>query len=954
MADEVKVLDNLTEEEAYLFAIMSDPSGLDQSEFLWRDDSSEDHIKEVDGEKVLAHPSSSGCFRAWAFQWSWWRDQSPLQVDQCVAGGQLVLTRSGWEPIEDIKVGDLVFTHRDRWRPVTAVWHHGERDVVRVRGQGHPGLVVTDDHKLRARPSRRGTVCRDGHRGKVLGDPTWMTPAAWEWNDGSGAMTANWSITPTVLSGATMPPDIERTPWCDIDWTEPAFLWLFGHFIAQGSTYVPPEGSKHITHRSIWSCNPAKTDTPLAMFQKLGIEPYIDIRESVTCLSVTLKPLTLWLRDQAGHLAHNKQLPNWVLTLADEQRRAVFDGMCAGDGYQRTERRNEYSTVSWRLALSFKALAASLGLSVTIAKGNRAGAMQIQGRTVQCRESWAIGVEELEGQAKPHCVLKDGRMWAPVSKIEAAGSAPVFDLEVEEDHSFIVEGVLVHNCARAIGKSLSIKIRGCAFPFLFPGQEMIITAPELVHLEPIVGLIESQIYATRTLREMMPRGRSAFTHRPFAAQFVNGARIIGRIPQRDGRGIKGTHPIWLDMDESQDYPHAGWIELNETLKRGWEGATWRVHGVTRGVRDDFYRITQDSPDNPWRIHRFQAMWRPNWTDREREEAILRYGSREDPDYRRNILGAHGDKTNPIFVLTQLMKNVDSDPLSEYNTNEYFKVITKSEALTLYDQEITELLNFPAIHMTYAGATPHERLNNPKAIYWCGLDVGFTIDPSELLVFVEYRKKPSDPYTTFRLLTRVSMVRMPHREQIQAILHTIDHYRPRAFSMDKGGLGLPLFQELSEHIDAFRARDMDKLPAWMQQYDLETALTTIKGYNFSENLLVDLDPSVEIGPYDDTDTVVQKSGMKRNAKQFSTDTLREMVDRQQLWLPWDDDLLKQFQGGTWTSARSMDAYGRRIFSRGNDHVLDAARMFCLGWSLNKIEEMVKKAPAEPVFDAFITF
>ena len=43
-AAEPKVLDNLTEQEAYLFALLSDPSGLDQAEFLWVDDSSEDNL----------------------------------------------------------------------------------------------------------------------------------------------------------------------------------------------------------------------------------------------------------------------------------------------------------------------------------------------------------------------------------------------------------------------------------------------------------------------------------------------------------------------------------------------------------------------------------------------------------------------------------------------------------------------------------------------------------------------------------------------------------------------------------------------------------------------------------------------------------------------------------------------------------------------------------------------
>jgi hypothetical protein len=218
--------------------------------------------------------------------------------------------------------------------------------------------------------------------------------------------------------------------------------------------------------------------------------------------------------------------------------------------------------------------------------------------------------------------------------------------------------------------------------------------------------------------------------------------------------------------------------------------------------------------------------------------------------------------------------------------------------------------------------------------------------------VEYKPK-ANGHSVLRLLTRISMVRMPHRDQIQAMLHVIDFYRPKAFALDRGGVGLPLYQELAEHIEAFRAGDVDRIPAWMATYDLETTLTTIKGYSFGEKLLVEIDPTVEFSPNDNMQDMAAKAGMRRNAKELGTDVLRELVDAQRLWLPWDEDLLQQFQGGTWTSNRSMDAYGRRIFSRGNDHVLDAAREAALAWSQHAIEELMRVVPQQPVLDVAIT-
>lgn len=457
-----------------------------------------------------------------------------------------------------------------------------------------------------------------------------------------------------------------------------------------------------------------------------------------------------------------------------------------------------------------------------------------------------------------------------------------------------IDPLQIDCCARSVGKSMSIKVRAFAFPFLFPGQEMVITAPELVHLEPIVSLIEGQISATRLTRELLPAGRSAVTHRPFQMNFVNGARIIGRIPQKDGKGVKGIHPVWLEMDESQDYPHAGWIELTETLKRGHEGAVWRAHGVTRGLRDDFYEHTQDTPDNEWTVHRFAAMWRPSWTAQERTEKIKQYGSRDDPDYRRNVLGLHGDATNPMFVLTRLMKCVDDDDHSEYNEDEYFQATIKAETLALFKQQVEEVMDFPPRHKSYL----------PKASFWSGMDVGYTTDPSEIVTFVEYRPKGTER-SVLKLLSRVSMQRMSHGDQVRAILHTIESYRPRVFAMDKTGLGLPLFKDIQERAEDGRAP--------------RNVLDIIKGYNFSEKITVGFDDSIEVDEF--KGDAERDAGIRRSVLEYASDTLRTLVDENRLILPWDAELLKQFQGSTWMSARGgMDQYGRRVFSKGNDHCI----------------------------------
>lgn len=523
----------------------------------------------------------------------------------------------------------------------------------------------------------------------------------------------------------------------------------------------------------------------------------------------------------------------------------------------------------------------------------------------------------------------------------------------------------IDQCARSVGKSQSIVVRACAFPFVMPGSEMVITAPELIHLEPLVSKVESRCDSVWLLSQMLPKGKSAITHRPFQMNFLNDATIIGRIPQLTGKGMKGIHPVWLELDEAQDFPKPGWKEVTETLKRGTKGAVWRAHGVTRGVQDEFYEKTKD--ESHWTKHRYQAMWRPNFTDQERNEAIAEYDSREDPDYRRNVLGMHGDAMNPIFVTSQLMKNVDNLPLSDYNVSEYYKLTIKSDELERQRIDITAMLDFPAGHLSYLGNPQERRLiqegrKAAPAIYWVGMDIGFTQDPSEILVFVEYKPtarstkerlepSPKGGGTVLKLLTRLSLWRMPIEQQTLAILAVIQFYQPKVFAMDRNGIGYPMWQLVQTYLDHFRKNRMDRIPSFMHGFNLELAASAIKGYTFGEILITGIDNTVELKHYEDP---VEKAGEKKESKTYATDTLRELVDGQKLWLPWDEVFLKQFMGATVEQVKGgMDMYGRRQYSKGNDHCLDAAREMALAWTQHGIEEIVEATKRhKPVYDSFM--
>jgi hypothetical protein len=932
----------LTDEEAYLAAILMDESGLDLAEFTW-----------------VAEENEDACFRAWPFQWTWWRCTDPLQIDQGARSiGKALLTStpirtpSGWTTMGELAVGDQVFGSNGQPTTVTKAYdaRHG-RPCYEVDFDDGSTVVADAEHQwfteavvggpgVRTTQEIARTLTASGRRnhripvsrievGKPVEGPISPYLLGYWLGDGTSAGAS-------LTVGAQ---DIDEVR--DLLLEErvevvgrPHSSMNFGVKFPDTWEYVEPTGDC-----SAKCVMPPATALLMRELHHSGTRP-ADLSERFgVSASVTSRVLTGqsmrsaggWIRsprvksdsihaclERLGVLG-NKHIP-WEYMNADvESRTALLQGLMDSDGRCGSQGgRCEITQKSERLARQIHELLASLGQKPRFEK-RQASCNGVEAGPVY-RVHW------LPHELQPFRLSrKVDRVRVPrrqvqvthriVTAVRPVASVPVRCIEVDApDHLFLAGEALIptHN-------SESIAVRANIFPFIHPGQEMVVTAPEKVHLEAITDKIETRILGCRLSREMLSGGggRNSFKHQPFHANFRNGSRIMGRIPQRDGKGMKGVHPIWLELDEGQDFPKAGWTETIETLKRGHEGAVWRAHGVTRGVRDEFYKFTQ--PDSGWRVHHITAMARPTWTDEERQEKIQQYnGTKEDPDYRRNVMGMHGDNTNPLFVLHKLMACVDEDQASDYNLDEYHQFRLSAEMVRGEGGDILSLMPLPESHL--------QRRIHP--VFWCGMDVGYTTDPSEILVFAEMPRQGKS--SLLKLLTRIHLSRIDNPLQVRVVTAVLEHYRPKVFAMDKTGLGLPLFHDL-------QAEDPD-------------LARLVRGYNFSEKILVGLDESVDVDEY--TGDVVKEAGIRRNVKEYAQDCLRVLVDEGRLLLPWDRNLIGQFQGGTATAVAGRDQYGRRrVFSGGEDHALDAARMAAIGHAVYAIEEMLNRKNEEPVLDMF---
>lgn len=618
-----------------------------------------------------------------------------------------------------------------------------------------------------------------------------------------------------------------------------------------------------------------------------------------------------------------------------------------------------------------------------------------------------------------------------------------------------MDALQIDQGARSLGKSESIIARACAFIFNFPGQEFVIVTPEGSHADALTERLEMRLFGSRFMREMLAGGRRAgVSHHPFQALFANGARVFVRLPQRSGIGVKGIHPVVLEVDEGQDISERTWKELPEVVRKEITGHMMRVHGVSKGVQDDsFFKKTQ--PDSGWTVHHLTKMLRPDlrpytflnnqgelesvtgeptelsqddrerilkhWqqaqesgeldmfttNDTEEAEAYARrtgqtllenwrdeqareYGGRNTADFKRNVYGLHGEAMNRIFVLTRLMKCVDTMESSDYNTEEYRRYLITADAVANRAESRSGHVHDVKVYDDDQAAAiiemvdlPHDHLGR-YSTFWCGMDVGFIGDPSEILIFGEYVPKgeerrrdarvkqamPEPGVSRFKLLTRIQLTNVAPDLQAHLIMHVIRHYKPKAFSLDQTGIGLAILRSLQRMAGTARQYQFTDDQTEDAEFDFEEerkqlegkardAIGSIKGYNFSEKIVVEINESiVEDRQLSDLQDILDQAGVRQVVKDAATDVLRELVDQQRLMLPYDGDVINQMNGQTWMAAREpVDMYGksRMVYSRGEFHILDAARMFALGMDKQPIEAIQEqiRAPQTPVLARFFS-
>lgn len=390
----------------------------------------------------------------------------------CVLPDTLIQTVNGLERIDTLEIGDRVLTHDGQYHAITAVhrrYYDGE--LLKIMSEGFSGdpVVTTPEHPIwTASPlfigkQRLPSVKEYGNKGTIrLGYMTDAGPLDFKPSKdiARGDLLALPRIKPPNCCQAFMNLSNDRgigrpSPTIGCHQLDEEMLYTLGWYLAEGWTW-----QKEIYLSLHRKAEYRAAEISEIWSRRLGIVTNIKRRLRSGIRTRTISgPFARFLRSTFGSYCYDKRVPMEWLGLPENQLRALLGGIWYGGG-SNSDEQFSWATTSRDLFNFVKLAFLRLGIAFTTKK-----AKECTGRDgVKHRRALFVCVRnpiefpkmkellldlsmEPKTSGKRTTWWRDDAMLCHVKNISrVAYSGEVFNLEVENAESYVLEGATVHNC----------------------------------------------------------------------------------------------------------------------------------------------------------------------------------------------------------------------------------------------------------------------------------------------------------------------------------------------------------------------------------------------------------------------------------------------------------------------------------------------------------------------------
>jgi DNA (cytosine-5)-methyltransferase 1 len=377
------------------------------------------------------------------------------QVDLIFAGhpcfipGTKVLTNQGYKNIEDVVLTDLLMSHTGKFQTINNLQskiYNG--DLFHLNIKYHPqNIICTQEHPFYIREKTRKWNSSSNKYDFSFQQPQWASAKDLTMNHYFGMKINQNNITPEL--SFDKPINKYRNDTVSIVLNKPEQWFLMGYFVGDGWIQDTKKADGRLRHTIRFAINNKdERDIVDSISQVLPITDKLQ-KNAGKCKKFGCSDFTWYnILKQFGKYAHGKLIPEWVQDAPIEFIEQFVEGYKRADGCIKKSGATSFTTVSYDLAFGLQRLYLKLGLIFSIQKTIRPKTCIIQGRTVNQRDTYTVCGYSRETLRKQPAFIENDYVWYPPFKIQKqqTQNQMVYNFEVANDNSYIVENIIVHNC----------------------------------------------------------------------------------------------------------------------------------------------------------------------------------------------------------------------------------------------------------------------------------------------------------------------------------------------------------------------------------------------------------------------------------------------------------------------------------------------------------------------------
>ena len=439
----------------------------------------------ISGELVVTCPNIVNELHTWVWDKTGRRNHSTGKHDDlCVKKGTFIKTNKGLKKIEDIIIGDEVLTHLGRYKKVTKTFRNKTNKLCEINSLGKLPLHVTENHPLYVHNLNSK---KDSNGNKYI-KFEYNLPK-WESIEDMGNEILKKNLCNVVDKKIESIKYIDLLKYCPSTYREvngkligytyegtrknnksnplnrfleitPELCWIMGYFLAEGSC-----GQGNVS----WATNQKEIgfrNKTKNYFLNLGLKPY-ETKYETKCITISVANKVLRNFFHTIGKGENKKLPEEFLFLSPCFQKEIICGYLAGDGHFSKNGISAFS-ISANISLILHQFLLRCGVNSRIKEdirnvktGNKSGFyLSLNQEESKKVIEWITDISmykqkiyhEFKETKQTHMSRikfdeSKNYICSPITSIKKYNySEYVYNIEVEDDNSYVANEIVVHNC----------------------------------------------------------------------------------------------------------------------------------------------------------------------------------------------------------------------------------------------------------------------------------------------------------------------------------------------------------------------------------------------------------------------------------------------------------------------------------------------------------------------------